>query len=185
MTANLTLKDQIAAYWTVRAANFDASPGHGIGSIAERDAWLTLIRDRLGDLQDRRVLELASGTGEFTRVLLETGAAVTGIDLSEGMLAKALPKLASAGRRAKLYLGDAEDTREPTDHYHAVVCRHLVWTLPEPRRAASDWLRVLQPGGRLLVFDGDWVHLPPLGRIRRAIGRFLMRVLGPAPEPID
>ena len=129
------------------------------------------------------MLELGSGTGEFTRLLLDAGATVTGLDLSEGMLARARVKL--AGRSASLFAGDAEDTREPAASYDAVVCRHLVWTLPEPRRAVADWFRVLRPGGRLLVVDGDWVWLPAWGWTRRAAGSTLMRLFGRSPEPMD
>jgi ubiquinone/menaquinone biosynthesis C-methylase UbiE len=185
MTRNLTLKDEIAAYWSARAVSFDASPGHGITTDGERAAWLALLREGLGPLEGRRVLELASGTGEFTSVLLQAGAEVTGLDLSEAMLARARAKLAHAGRQASLFLGDAEETREPSGRYDAVVCRHLVWTLPGPHRAAADWLRVLRAGGRLMVIDGDWVRLPLLGRIKRAIGTGLMRVLRRPAEPID
>lgn len=145
--SNLTLKDEIAAYWSARAPSFDASPGHGITSDDERDAWSKLIADQLGPLQSLHVLELASGTGEFTRLLTDAGASVTGLDVSEAMLARARMKLAE--RSASLFLGDAEDTREPDASYDAVVCRHLVWTLPDPQRALSDWFRVLRPGGRL------------------------------------
>jgi ubiquinone/menaquinone biosynthesis C-methylase UbiE len=185
MTTNRSLKDEIAEYWSARASSFDSSPGHGIAAGPERQAWLALLSERLGPLQGRRVLELASGTGEFTSLLAESGAVVTGLDLCEAMLARARPKLAAAGRRVSLFLGDAEDTREPDGRYDAVVCRHLVWTLPEPARAAFDWWRVLRPGGRLLLIDGDWVRLPMLGRLRRALGWGLMRLLRRAPEPVD
>ena len=182
---NLTLKDQIAAYWSARAASFDASPGHGIGPGAETSAWLRLIDDRLGGLENRRVLELASGTGEFTRLLLETGAEVTGLDLSEEMIRRARIKTQAASGRVSLYLGDAENTLEPDQSYDAVVCRHLVWTLPEPARAVSEWFRVLRPGGRMLIIDGDWERLPWHGRMRRALGQVLQPLFGPPPEPID
>jgi len=176
-TTNQTIKDEIAQYWSARAASFDSSPGHGIAPGGERVAWSRLLQDRLGALAGQRVLELASGTGEFTGLLADAGADVTGLDLCEAMLARARPKLAAAGRRASLFLGDAEDTREPSGRYDAVVCRHLVWTLPDPARAAAEWLRVLRPGGRLLVVDGDWVPLPAWGRVRRTVGQVLMRVM--------
>lgn len=185
MARNFTVKDEVAAYWSARAAGFDASPGHGMTAPGERAAWLALLRAELGLLAGRRVLELASGTGEFTRVLVDAGAEVTGLDLSEAMLARARRKLAADGRRVRLFLGDAEATGEPTGRYDAVVCRHLVWTLPEPRVAAADWLRVLRPGGRLMVIDGDWVRLPLWGRVRRALGHGLERLLRWPVEPID
>ena len=182
---NLTLKDEIAAYWSARAASFDASPGHGIAPGPEHDAWTRLLAARLGDLRGKRVLELASGTGEFTRLLAGLGADVTGIDLSDQMLARARRKLDAAGLQAALYLGDAEDTRERPASFDAVVCRHLVWTLPDPARALADWHRVLRPGGRVLMIDGDWVRLPLWGRLRHAAGTLLLRLLRRPPDPID
>jgi len=65
------------------------------------------------------------------------------------------------------------------------VCRHLAWTLPDPACAAAEWLRVLRPGGRLLVVDGDWVRLPAWGRVRRTVGQVLMRVMQRPSEPLD
>jgi SAM-dependent methyltransferase len=185
MTRNFTLKDEIAAYWSARAESFDSSPGHGITTPGEKVAWLTLLDEGLGTLKGCEVLELASGTGEFTSILLDAGAEVTGLDLSEAMLARARAKLACAGRKARLFLGDAEATREPAGRYDVVVCRHLVWTLPEPHRAAADWLRVLRPGGRLMVIDGDWVRLPVWGRLKRALGHGLGRLLRRPAEDID
>jgi len=185
MTRNFTLKDEIAAYWSARAESFDSSPGHGITTQGEKAAWLALLGEGLGTLKGCEVLELASGTGEFTNILLDAGAEVTGLDLSEAMLARARAKLARAGRKARLFLGDAEATREPAGSYDAVICRHLVWTLPEPDRAAADWLRVLRPGGRLMVIDGDWVRLPLLGRLRRALGHGLGWLLRRPAEDID
>ncbi len=178
---NFGLKEEIAAYWTARSVNFDASPGHGISPGAERTAWNGLLAGCLGSLQGKQVLELACGTGEFTSLLVAGGAHVTGLDLSPGMLAKARAKVPTA----KLRSGDAEDTMEPSAKYDAVVCRHLVWTLPNPAEAFADWFRVLRPGGRLLIVDGDWVRLPLLGRLKHRLGRALLQVMGRPPEPID
>lgn len=179
--SNFGLKDEIIEYWNARAENFDRSPGHGISPGAERTAWQTLVTARLGALAGREVLELASGTGEFTSLLLGAGARVTGLDLSPGMLAKARAKVP----QARLFIGDAENTREAPESYDAVVCRHLVWTLTDPVQAFSDWFRVLRPGGRLLIVDGDWVRQSLPGRIRLALGRGWMRLFGPPPEKID
>ncbi len=178
---NFGLKEEIGAYWTARSVNFDASPGHGIAAGAERAAWNELLAERLGSLTGRHVLELACGTGEFTSLLVGAGADVTGLDLSPGMLARARAKVPGA----KLHSGDAEDTREASAKYDAVVCRHLVWTLPNPAAAFADWFRVLRPGGSLLIVDGDWVNLPTIGRLKQALGRRLMTLLGRAPEHID
>lgn len=182
--ANYHLKEDIRAYWSARAASFDLSPGHGIRSDAERQAWQALIGGMLGGARGGRVLELASGTGEVTRLLLDLGCDVTGLDLSDAMLDRARAKL--AGRpRLRLHLGDAEYTREPDCAYDAVVCRHLVWTLVDPRAALADWHRVLRPGGRLVIVDGDWVRVSRLGRWRARLAWLMDRLAGRADIPID
>ena len=38
---------------------------------------------------------------------------------------------------------------------NAVVSRNLVWNLEDPEAAYKEWLRVLKPGGKLFVFDGN------------------------------
>jgi hypothetical protein len=43
----------------------------------------------------------------------------------------------------------------------------------------------MRPGGRLLVVDGDWVKLPPLGRLRHTVRLTLMRVMGRTMEDLD
>ncbi|WP_080518844.1 methyltransferase domain-containing protein [Rhodopseudomonas palustris] len=58
----------------------------------------------------------------------------------------------------KFHLGDAENPMMPDERFDAVVSRHLVWTLPDPEAALADWLRVLRPGGRVVLVDCDWVH---------------------------
>ena len=45
----------------------------------------------------------------------------------------------------------------PAASQDVIVTRHLVWTLVDPVAAFAEWFRVLAPGGRLLVVDGDFV----------------------------
>ncbi|WP_368406419.1 methyltransferase domain-containing protein, partial [Streptomyces sp. CC77] len=35
-----------------------------------------------------------------------------------------------------------------------VVVRHLVWALPDPVAALRTWVRLLRPGGRLVLVEG-------------------------------
>jgi ubiquinone/menaquinone biosynthesis C-methylase UbiE len=183
---NYSVKDDIRAYWTARAESFDRSPGHGIHSADERRAWHALIAVALGGTPaGMRVLELASGTGEITRVLSELGCRVTGIDLTEAMIVRARAKLREAGLVATLHLGDAESTMEPAQRYDAVLSRHLVWTLPDPAAAFADWRRVLRPGGRLVIIDGDWVTARRSAALRSWVARLLKRITGAKDPPID
>lgn len=167
--SNFGLKDEIRAYWGKRAETFDLSYGHRIRSQGEFDAWTRLIARHAPIGPGDRVLELASGTGEVTRLLLGFGCSVDAIDLCEPMIARAQAK--HRGAAVRFHLGDAENTMMPDARYDLVICRNLVWTLVDPQAALADWLRVLKPGGALVVVDGDWVN-----RSRRA--RLLQRLSG-------
>ncbi|OJF92266.1 class I SAM-dependent methyltransferase [Pararhizobium antarcticum] len=154
---NYRLRDEIKAYWSERAATFDLSPGHEIFSEEERAAWHRLFTQHLGEGDGRKALDLASGTGVISHLMDDLGFKVTGLDWSEPMLALARAKATARARAISFRMGDAENTMEPDDHYDVVVNRHLVWTLVDPAGAFAEWLRVLKPGGILLIIDGDFV----------------------------
>ena len=178
---NLSLKDEIRDFWSMRSETFDTMPGHEIFSAEERRAWLALFARHLGDsAPGARALDLASGTGVISLLLAELGYAVTGLDLSEAMLARARAK--TAGKPIKLYAGDAEDTLEASDAYDAVANRHLVWTLPDPPAAFREWHRVLKPGGRVAIVDVDMTNpRPGNGKALRLLARFVKRLSTPKP----
>jgi ubiquinone/menaquinone biosynthesis C-methylase UbiE len=173
--ANFGLKDEIRAYWSRRAETFDLSYGHKIRSRDEFKAWARLIANHAPIAPGDRVLELASGTGEVTRVLLGFGCSIDAIDLCEPMIARAKAK--NPGSAVRFHLGDAENTMMPDAAYDVVVCRHLVWTLLDPQRALIDWLRVLKPGGALVIVDGDWVNRSLTARLFQGLSRLVDRLV--------
>lgn len=178
---NFDLKEEIRAYWSDRAPGFDASPGHRIAEGATAAAWRSLIAAGLGPIEGRRILDLACGTGEISRVLLDAGAEVMGVDFSEGMLDRARAKL--AGRRWRGGLADAETLAGlPDAAFDGAITRHLAWTLTDPDAAFTAWFRVLKPGARLLVVDGDWVREGLRGRLLRTLASTLSGAPVEAPD---
>ncbi|KAA0968892.1 class I SAM-dependent methyltransferase [Aureimonas fodinaquatilis] len=166
--SNYDVKEQIREYWSRRSQTFDQSPAHGIHSQNELESWQRLIGDNAQGIGNGRVLELASGTGEFTRVLRALGCQVEGLDISEAMIRNAREK---HGGDVKFHLGDAENTMLPDGLFDAVVCRHLVWTLLDPENAFGDWLRILKPGGRLIIIDGNWQHQAYAAKLAAQVAR--------------
>jgi ubiquinone/menaquinone biosynthesis C-methylase UbiE len=176
---NFHLKESIRAYWSERAKTFDLAFGHGIFSPDEFKAWQEPIRAMLGE-KPLRVLELACGTGEITRLIHDLGHDVTALDFSEAMLDVARAKLAGKSRLG-FVLADAENTMEPDESGHAIVCRHLVWTLLAPDATFRESLRLLRPGGKLVVYDGDWAKPTPAGRLAAMLVAAIDRLFGVAP----
>jgi ubiquinone/menaquinone biosynthesis C-methylase UbiE len=158
------VKQQVAAHWDRRAAHFDQDFGHSIATPAERAAW-----DRIMDLVAAGrgtfdVLDVGCGTGFLSLELASRGHRVIGIDLAPAMLDLARRKAAEAGFRIRFEMGDAEQAPFPPASFGLVISRHLLWTLPHPEAAIDDWIRMLRPGGRLVVIDGaqyDVAAAPP------------------------
>ncbi|MCA0203591.1 MAG: class I SAM-dependent methyltransferase [Proteobacteria bacterium] len=176
MRTNHDLIEDIRAYWSERSRSFDADFGHGIAPGAEALAWAAPMRAHLPPAP-AEVLELACGTGEVTRLVHDLGHHVTALDFSEAMLGVARAK--HAGKpRLRFLMADAGRTMEPDARYDAILCRHLVWTLSEPEAAFADWFRILTPGGRLLIYDGNWARPAPGGRWAAAALRVWERVAG-------
>jgi ubiquinone/menaquinone biosynthesis C-methylase UbiE len=113
LRTNRDLRDDIRDYWSDRAATFDFDPGHRIGSGAERAAWMALFRRHLGDARGRRLLDLASGTGEIALLCHDLGYRVTGLDWAEPMLDRARAKARAAGATVTFLQADAERTMLP------------------------------------------------------------------------
>ncbi len=173
---NYGLRDEIKAYWSTRAETFDLSPGHEIFSDDELAAWRSLIVKHLGKGEGRRALDLASGTGVISHVMDGLGFEVTGLDWAEPMLEKARLKAKARKRPIQFRMADVESTMEPDNHHDVIITRHLVWTLVDPAAAFSEWLRVLKPGGKILIVDGDFVNVGRTERMLKALAKGLERL---------
>ena len=140
--------------WDAQAATFDDDPDHGLGDPRTRLAWLDLLTTHLPPAP-ARVADLGSGTGTLSVLLAEAGYVVDGVDFSSAMVEHALVK-ASARTDVTFIVADAAAPPLPLGEYDAVLCRHVLWTLPDPQAALGLWIGLLKPGGRLLLVEGHW-----------------------------
>ena len=107
---------------------------------------------------DRRLRVLDAGTGAgFAAIhLAKAGHEVIGLDVSESMLEEARWNAAQSGLDIEFVKGDAVSTGFQDGYFDVVVARNLVFTLPNPGMAYREWIRVLRPGGRIVVMDGSY-----------------------------
>jgi ubiquinone/menaquinone biosynthesis C-methylase UbiE len=150
------VKQQVAAHWGRRAANFDDDFGHSIRTEAERAAWDRIFDLVLAGRGSLDALDAGCGTGFLSLELAARGHRVTGIDFAPAMLAEAGRKAAENGAAIRFEEADAEQLPFASGSFDLVVSRHVLWTLPHPEAALDEWMRVLRPGGRLAVIDGQF-----------------------------
>jgi ubiquinone/menaquinone biosynthesis C-methylase UbiE len=109
---------------------------------------------RLRHVPNPLVLDVATGTGRLPHFLLEAptfNGRVVGLDASEKMLRLALEKVRPYGHRASLVQQVADQLPFPKDQFDLVTCLEALEFFPSDTAALQEMVRVLQPGGTLLV----------------------------------
>ena len=96
-----------------------------------------------------KVLDVACGTGDMVVELLRQGCSVMGVDLSEEMLAIAKRKVGSGEWR----VADAEQLPFGDATFDAVTCAFGVRNFVHLEQGLHEMLRVLKPGGRLVILE--------------------------------
>lgn len=146
---------QTREFWDAEAASFDDQPDHGLRDPVVREAWAALLKRSLPP-SGGSVLDIGCGTGSLSVVLASLGYAVTGIDLSPEMIVRAEAKAKASGHAITFQVMDAAFPQFPPEQFDAIVCRHLLWALPELDQVLLRWERLLKLGGRLLLIEGHW-----------------------------
>lgn len=133
---------------------YNSQTGYNLASgvYDKKEAYLNSfekdkVREILGDVAGKKILDVGAGTGRLSVLLSKKGADVTALDLSEEML-KVLSK---KNRKIKTSVGDAESLPFTENSFDIVVSAFLIVHLKEPRYFFDEAYRVLKDGGHLLV----------------------------------
>ena len=158
------------------AGNYDA-----LNHILSLDVDKIWRRKALKQIVDApapvQVLDLACGTGDFSIAIAKaltrsfrqaqrptcavtepaevTGGHVTGVDLSEGMLAVMREKVGKAGLNEMISIeeGDGENLRFPDNTFDRVTIAFGIRNFEDRPKGLKEMLRVLKPGGRLVILE--------------------------------
>ncbi len=110
------------------------------------------VLEAITPLEDRKVLEIACGTGRFTVMLAARGADVVGLDISAAMLQQGRHKAEAAGVADQIDFlrGDAGRLPFPDDHFDTVVAMRFFHLADDPAAFLSEMGRVAK---EQIVFD--------------------------------
>ncbi|HTZ69032.1 MAG TPA: class I SAM-dependent methyltransferase [Acetobacteraceae bacterium] len=99
-----------------------------------------------------RVLEVGVGTG-LSLPSYGSATHIVGIDISEPMLEKARRRVKQArlGNVETIAVGDAEKLDFPDASFDVVVAQYVVTAVPRPERALDEFVRVVRPGGEIII----------------------------------
>ncbi len=101
-----------------------------------------------------RILEVGVGTG-ISLPYYSSKSRVVGIDISEPMLKVARRRVINDRLEhvEQLEVMDAENLEFPDASFDVVVAQYVVNTVPNPEIALDEFLRVLRPGGELVIVN--------------------------------
>ena len=148
----MTPEDPVAL-WDDEAATFDDAADHGLRDPGVRAAWRDLLLSVLPKAP-ARIADLGCGTGTLALLLAAEGYAVDGVDFSPEMIRRAVDK-APVGQ-VTFTQADADHPPLESGAYDVVLCRHVLWAMPDPAATLRRWIGLLVPGGRLVLVEGSW-----------------------------
>ncbi|OGP71788.1 MAG: hypothetical protein A2Y80_04655 [Deltaproteobacteria bacterium RBG_13_58_19] len=100
------------------------------------------------------VLEIGVGPGS-TLEFYPSYTRFTGIDISSSMIDRAREKAQriNGGSRFEFHVMDASRLNFPDDHFDVVMAAYVITTVQDPQRVCREILRVVKPGGQIIVVN--------------------------------
>jgi len=123
------------------------------------------------------VLEVGVGTGKNFPFHPEA-VTITGIDLSDGMLARARKKARLMDKTLDLRQMDAQALDFADDTFDAAVATFVFCSIPDPLVALAELSRVVKPGGKILLLDHVRIDRPIIGPVMDAVNPLTVRLTG-------
>ena len=145
---------------------FDRSAAsYGKGLIASRVHLrnhikrISAIADILQVSEGNSVLEVGVGTGIHAEwICRNSGAELTGVDISRNMLKEAEKRLGSIKGVKKLLVADATALPFEPDSFDAAFSVGTIHYVPSPEKMVKEMARVIKPGGRIAIMAPNYLY---------------------------
>ncbi|MCK8045792.1 MULTISPECIES: bifunctional demethylmenaquinone methyltransferase/2-methoxy-6-polyprenyl-1,4-benzoquinol methylase UbiE [Shewanella] len=148
--------DMVAGVFHSVAAKYDIM--NDVMSFGIHRMWKRFTIESAGARPGMKVLDLAGGTGDltakFSRIVGETGQ-VTLADINDSMLKVGREKLRDKGivGNVNYVQANAEALPFPDNHFDIITIAFGLRNVTDKDAAIASMLRVLKPGGKLLVLE--------------------------------
>ena len=151
------IRDVNTRYHDLAAKSYDAKWGIDFGEIGQRQVGAKLRKALGGEPGPwEHALEIGAGTGYFSLNLMSEGLIerLTATDIAPGMLAALEANAERLGLEVEAVETDAEQLPFADETFDLVLGHAVLHHIPDLDRAASEFMRVLRPGGTV-VFCGE------------------------------
>ena len=141
--------------------------------------WRKRALKEVVDGSVQQILDVACGTGDSTIAIAQaagSGSRVTGVDISEGMMALVMEKAAHEGvhDRIRLKVADGENLPFEDGSFHRVTCAFGIRNFEHKAKGLQEFLRVLKPGGKAVILE---LGVPENRFVRRCYDLYFLHLL--------
>jgi demethylmenaquinone methyltransferase/2-methoxy-6-polyprenyl-1,4-benzoquinol methylase len=118
--------------------------------------WRKKAVKMLREINPKRVLDIATGTGDFAIESLKLNPTeIIGIDISSGMLEKGREKMVKrkVDHIISMQLGDSEDLPFEDNYFDGLTVGFGVRNFENLEKGLAEMLRVIRPGGKAIILE--------------------------------
>ena len=172
-------KEQVAKMFDNISGNYDFL-NHFLSLGIDR-LWRRKAIRQLEALRPRLILDVATGTGDFAVEALRLNPdKIIGIDISEGMLEVGRRKIAKRGLDTKIELRSADSEKLPFEEnkFDAIIVAFGVRNFENLGTGLSEMLRVLKPGGKVVILEFSKPTGFPFRQLYHFYFRFVLPKIG-------
>ncbi len=177
--SKLAKKQQVSQMFDTISGEYDHL--NRVISFGMDQPWRRKVIKLITDRRPNNVLDIATGTGDLAISLAEKGLKnITGLDLSEGMLAVARKKIEEKGLTDKVgtQVGDSENLPFADNHFEAICVAFGVRNFENLEKGLQEIYRVLKPGGIFVVLETAVPRKTPFKQGYKLYAKYILPAIG-------
>lgn len=150
-------------------------------SLGIDKGWRKKTVRALKPISPKLILDVATGTGDLALALIKLNPEkITGIDISEGMLAVGQEKMLKKGLndRVELMVADCEQLPFQDASFHAATIGFGIRNFEHPQLGLNELHRVLKPGGMLAILEFSYPKNPLVKVVYLTYFKFVLPLIG-------
>ena len=135
------------------------------------------VRELADEKRPLKVLDVACGTGDFTIEIAKKvaqGSEVVGVDISEGMIAVGLEKIARSGVKAEMHVADCEALPYEEGTFDRISVGFGVRNFEHLELGLGEMYRVLASGGKCVILE---LSVPSNAFLRWCYKLYFLKIL--------
>jgi len=172
-------KEEVAQMFNNISARYDFL-NHFL-SLGIDHIWRRKAVNKLREIQPKRILDLATGTGDFAIALLKLNPTqIIGMDISSGMLdvGKNKMKAKHVSHIIDMQLGDSENMPFEDGYFDAITVGFGVRNYEHLEKGLTEMLRVTRSGGKIVILEFSKPKRFPIKQAFGFYSRFIIPFFG-------